>query len=177
MKAEHIKTIFTTAAVTAAITLAGFWPTFLNGAGDGNAVAPGIKTPKFLSGPVEFSVTLPEGKSYAAGDEPTFNFVAVNTSDQPAAATVEAVMMSTAIPPRLARQPGRQSIVWREPLTVVLGPHETQTVAKQAQAELPGNSKIEVYLHTVPAENPSIAGGSLISMYAFSTATDVQTNR
>ncbi len=177
MKAEHIKTICTTAAATAAIVLAGFWPAFLNGADDGNAVTPSIKTPKFVSGTVEFTVALPEGSSFKAGDEPAFDFVAVNTGDQPATAAVEAVMMSTTIPSRMSRSGASQAIVWHEPLTVSLGPHEAKTFAKETHAGLPGNSKVNFYLHSASEAFRSVRDVGVVSMVEFSTATDVQTRR
>jgi hypothetical protein len=175
MNAEHLRTIITTAAATAAIALAGFWPAFLNGAGDGNAVTPGIKMPKFVSGSVEWTLALPEGRSFKTGDRPAFNLVAVNTADQPATAAVEAVMMTTATPSRMSRTPGRQTNAWHEPLNVVLEPHETKTFAMDTRTEIPGNSRINIYLHS--ADENSRGDAVLISLAAFSTADDAQTGR
>jgi len=176
VKAEHIKTIVTTAAATAAIALAALWPAFLNGADDGNAVTPSIKTPRFVQGTVEFTLALPDTQqTFKAGDEPAFDLVAVNTGDQPATAAVEAVMMSTTVPPPRSRTPGRQMTVWHEPLTVVLGPHETKTFKTETNTAVPDNSKMSIYLHSV-TQSPG-EDSRLVSMLSFSTATDVQPSR
>jgi hypothetical protein len=175
MKPEHLKTIWTTALATAAIALAGFWPAFLNGANDGNAVTPSIKIPKLTAGPIEITLVTPENPAFRQGDELQFDLVAVNNGDQQASVLVDARMTALKTPPRMARTPGSPVTLWQEPLTIVLGPHETRTYPEAPQAELPGNSKMNIYLRS--ASDGTHPETGLVSMFSFSTAADSQPSR
>jgi len=147
MKKQNLTAIASVALTAAVLTvlLAGSGPME---AGNDNLAAK-IATPKLVVQGVEF--TLSADREYHAGDEPTLQLKAVNTTGKPVTCDVEIVLTSTGPQDQMSRVVARPSILQRLPQTLALGTHETKTITIATQTKLPAGRLVSIALQTKQA--------------------------
>lgn len=151
MKTKDLAIIGSVAFATATLTVAFFLPNSLNA---GNDAAPAqIVQPRLVSNGMEFTLAAAEHQTFKAGDEPSFELKAVNTTAENADATVLVSMTSMAPPSRMSRMVVGAAPIWKKSCPVTLKPNETKVIALDTMTKLPQNSTINIVLQiTSPQE-------------------------
>jgi len=152
---KDILTITSVALGTAALTVLAFWSAPIE-AGNENGQAPKVAQPKLAANGIEMTLVAAEGKTFLAGDEPAFALTAVNTTAQPATATLLVMMDSTSPSDALSRRGPMPSMMWRKECTIALGPNEKKTVNLASQTKLPPNRLVSVSMQTVDPNKAAV---------------------
>lgn len=150
MKTQNLTTIASVALTTAVLTV------LLGGAGPMEAgsenLAAKIADPKLVVQGVEFTLTA--DREFRAGDEPTLQLKAVNTTARPVTTHVEIVLTSTAPEDRMSRMVVMPSLLNRLPQILALNAHETKTITVATQTKLPAGKLVAIALQ--PTGQPGI---------------------
>jgi hypothetical protein len=146
MKTKDILTITTVALGTATLTVAAFWAGPIEAGSDADAPPAKLTKSRLVSRGVEMTLAPASGRVFKAGDQPEFEITALNTTDQPASASVCVTMTSAALADALSRVIRMPTVLWQQEQIVRLGPSETKVVALGARTNLPANSMISVSL-------------------------------
>jgi hypothetical protein len=149
MKRNDWLTVTSVAVVTAALTILSNYGGSLNAGADNDQPAPRIENPMWLLHGVELTVQAKDRRAFKAGDQPEFEFKAVNTTDKPATLAVNVDLLSTPEINRLSRTMPVPTSVWREPRTFTLAPKETKSMAIATKTELAANKMFSVTLKEV----------------------------
>ena len=156
MKTTDLTTIVSVALATASLTVMSFWSGVLNAGLDGDKPAAQIAKPKLLAHGIEMTLAAAEGRTFSAGEEPTFDLTAVNTTEQAATATVSIAMTSSSPRDMMSRVPRLPAALWQQQQALVLQANETKVIRLVVPATLPANSMVAVSL----AEATTAASGA-----------------
>src|SRR5512140_1969037 len=88
MKRKDLLTIATVAVGTATLTVAAFWARPIEAGAEVDAPPAKINQSRLVARGIEMTLTSASGQLYQAGDQPKFELTALNTSAQPAEASV-----------------------------------------------------------------------------------------
>lgn len=146
MKTNNLMTIIPVAIATASLTVMTFWSGALNAGGDGDQPAAQIAKPKLLAHGIEMTLATTDGRTFSAGQEPTFELTAVNTTAETATASVRIAMTASSPADQMSRVMRLPSSLWQHQQPLVLQPHETRVVSLAVPAKLPPNSSVAVSL-------------------------------
>ena len=94
------------------------------------------------------------GRTFKAGDQPEFTLTALNTTSQPASASVCVTMTATAPVNKLSRAIPMPLVLWRHEQIVSLLPNETKLYALSAKTNLPPISVISLSLQDLDQKPP-----------------------
>ena len=83
---------------------------------------------------------------FKAGDQPEFELTALNTTQQPASASVWVTMTASSPEDAMSRVIRLPKVLWHREQIVTLQPNETKALALCASTNLPANSVISVSL-------------------------------
>ncbi|MCX6872913.1 MAG: hypothetical protein NTW21_03765 [Verrucomicrobia bacterium] len=156
-------TIATAALATASLTVMTFWSGVLNAGNDGEQAATQITKPKLVAHGIEMTLTTTDGRTFNAGEEPTFELTAVNTTDETATAAVRIAMTASSPADTWSRVLRLPTSLWQHNPTLVLQPNETKVLTLAVPAKLPPNSTVAVSLEeTTPAPAPATAAGPVL---------------
>jgi hypothetical protein len=167
MKIKDILTITTVALGTATLTVAAFWAGSIEAGSDADAPPAKIAKPQFVSHGVELTLAPAGGRGFQAGDQPEFELTALNTTNQPASASVCVTMTSSSPADALSRVIRLPKVLWQQEQVITLQPNETKVLALCASTNLPPNSVISVSLHEQDQKAVPFAPG--IVALSFST--------
>ena len=163
MKTKDLMTITSIALGTAALTVIAFWSGPLEAGAEADALAAKIQKPKLLSHGIEMTLAALDGRTFKAGEEPSFVLTAVNPSAETAAVTVRIAMTASSPADMMSRVPRLPSALWHEQQTLMLKPHETKVLPLSVPKKLPANSMIAVSLQERdPLQTNALAGSSQI---------------
>ena len=154
MKTKDLTTIVTVTLATASLTVMTFWSGELNAGLDGEKPTAQIAKPKLTAHGIEMTLATADGRTFRAGEEPTFDLTAVNTTAQAATAAVRIVMSATSPTDRMSRVPCLPASLWQQQQPLVLQPNETKVIRLAVPAKLPANSRVAVSL-AEPAAAPA----------------------
>jgi hypothetical protein len=146
MKTKDILTITTVALGTATLTVAAFWAGPIEAGSDADAPPSKIAKSRLVAHGVELTLAPADGRVFKAGDQPEFDLTALNTTQQPASASVRVAMTSSSPEDRMSRVIRLPKAMWQQEQVVSLQPGETKTFTLSANAKLPANSVIAVSL-------------------------------
>lgn len=146
MKTTDLMTIVTAALATAALTVTTFWSGPLEADNPGDNPATRIAKPTLVAHGIEMTLAAPTDRTFIAGEEPVFELTAVNTTDQPSAASVSVSVTATSPSDTMSRVPRLPKALWQQNLPVTLQANETKTLAIAVPAKLPPHSMIAVLL-------------------------------
>jgi hypothetical protein len=167
MKTKDILTITTVALGTATLTVAAFWAGPIEAGSEGDAPPAKIGQSRLVTQGVAMTLAPAEGRVFKAGDQPQFELTAVNTTQQPASASVQVTMTSFSMASMASRVGPRPNVLWKRDQIVNLKPNETKAINLGASTNLPPNSVISVSLGE---PNPTSARrGTGIEALSFST--------
>jgi hypothetical protein len=172
MKTKDLLTIATAALGTATLTVAAFWVRPLDAGNDADAPPPKLAKSLLISHGVELALAPAGGRAFKAGDQPELALTAINSTSQPASASVCVTMTASAPADRLSRVIRLPSVLWRQEQIVSLQPNETKVYALSANTNLPPKSVISVSLQDLEQKSPRPPAG--IVALSFSTTIDVQ---
>jgi hypothetical protein len=110
------------------------------------------------------------GRTFKSGDQPEFALKAINTTSQPASASVCVTMTASAPVNMLSRAIPVPSVLWRQEQIVSLQPNETKVYALSARTNLPPKSVISVSLQDLEQKATRLPAG--IVVLSFSTTID-----
>jgi len=156
MKTKSLTTIVSVALATASLTVMTFWSGELNAGLDGEKPAAQIAKPKLLAHGIEITLATADGRTLRAGEAPTFDLTAINTTDQAATAEVRIAMTATSPTDRMSRVPRLPAALWQQQQPLVLQPNETKVIRLAVPAKLPANSMVAVSL-AEPIATPATA--------------------
>jgi hypothetical protein len=160
MNTKEILATATVALGTATLTVAVFFNNPLN-ADD----TPGQPAkPKLVVNNVELTLTAAGGRKFTAGDKPVFELCAVNTLDRPATARFKIAMSDFSARSALSRSPSAPAMLWEQPETLVLAPHETKRVELPTLTTLPASAAITVMLLNEEALVKPVATGKDVAI-------------
>ena len=160
MKNKDLITIASTALGTAALTVLAFWSAPLDAGNDGNALTPKISKPRLVANGIEMTLAAADDRTFNAGDEPTFELQAVNTTGESVTAVVQFAMTASSPVDALSRVPRLPTALWKHRESIVLQPNETKAVVVASRTKLPANSTVQVALQE-PGPAPPAAAASL----------------
>jgi hypothetical protein len=146
MKTKDILTITTVALGTATLTVAAFWAGPIEAGSDADASPANIAKARLVAHGVEMILAPADGRVFKAGDQPEFELTAINTTQQPASASVQVTMTSFAPADAMSRMGPRPKVLWQRQQIVTLQPNETKALTLSASTNLPANSVISVSL-------------------------------
>ena len=146
MKTKDILTITTVALGTATLTVAAFWASPIEAGNDADAPPARIAKSRLLSHDVELTLAPAAGRVFKAGDQPEFELMALNTTNQPASVSVCVTMNSSSPADALSRVIRLPQVLWQQEQIVRLQPKETKVFAMHASTNLPPNSVISLSL-------------------------------
>ena len=167
MKTKDLLTIATAALGTASLTVVTFWADPIDAGNDADAPPPKLAKSLLVSHGVELALAPAGGRTFKAGDQPEFVLTALNTTSQPASASICVTMAASApasFESRVIRAP---SVLWRQEQIVSLQPNETKVYSLCARTNLPAKSVISVSLQD-PAEKPARFPAGIVAL-RFST--------
>ncbi len=170
MKTKDLLTITTAALGTATLTVAAFWVRPLDAGNDAGAPPPKLARSLLISHGVEMALAPVGGRAFKAGDQPEFALTAINTTSQPASASVCVTMTAAAPADPLSRVIRLPSVLCRQEQIVSLQPNETKVYALCAKTNLPPKSVISVSLRDLEQTSSRPPAG--IVALSFSTAVD-----
>jgi len=147
MKTKDILTIVTVALGTATLTVAAFWAGPSEAGGDADAPPSKLDQARFLSHGVALTLAPAGGRVFKAGDQPEFELTALNTTPQPASASVCVTLTASSPADRFSRVARVPAALWQQEQVVTLQPKETKVLTLRAGRKLPPNSMISVSLH------------------------------
>jgi hypothetical protein len=162
MNTKDLLTIATAALGTATLTVAFFASPPLSG-DNGNVLAMTIAKPKLAANGVEMTLSAAKDRVFKAGDQPAFEFHAVNTLKQPAQVAVCVILSGTreVSPGFVSRIPPIPTVMWQDQVDLALQPNESRVVSLTARTNLPANTSFSVSLSQAgdPGKtgNPSVA--------------------
>jgi hypothetical protein len=168
MKTKDILTITTAALGTATLTVAAFWAGPIEAGSEADTPPSNIAKPRFVSRGVEMTLSATGGRVFQAGDQPEFELTALNTTDQPASASVCVSLTASSPGGELSRVIRLPAVVWQREQVVSLQPRETKVFALCASTNLPPNSVISVSLRE--QDQKAVPGALGIVALSFSTA-------
>lgn len=171
MKTKDLLTIATAALGTATLTVAAFWAGPTDAGNDADAPPPKLAKSLLVSHGVELALAPAGGRTFKAGDQPEFVLTALNTTSQPASASICVTMTASApasFESRVIRAP---SVLWRQEQIVSLQPNETKVYSLCAKTNLPPMSVISVSLQDPDQKSANLPAG--IVVLSFSTAPNV----
>ena len=158
MKMKDLLTIVTVALGTASLTVITFSSGTLNAGDEENKLAATIAKPKLVCHGIEMTLATPAGRTFAAGEEPTWELTAVNTTGETATASVQIAMTGSSPADMMSRVPRIPSALWQQNETIVMQPYETKAIIIPVSAKLPAKSMIGVTLREVdPAAEKAVA--------------------
>ena len=105
-----------------------------------------IAKPRFVAHGVEMTVAAVDGRVFKAGDQPAFELTALNTTDQPASASVCVTMTAASPANMISRVIRLPNVLWQQEQVVSLLPKETKILTLCVGTNLPANSLIAVSL-------------------------------
>ena len=167
MKTKDIMTITTVALGTATLTVAAFWAGPIAAGSDADAPPAKIAKSRFVSHGVEMTLASAGGRVFKAGDQPEFELMALNATNQPASVSVCVAMTSSSPAGALSRVISMPTVLWQQEQVVTLPPQETKVLALCAGTNLPANSMISVSLREQSQKAGPVAPG--ITALSFST--------
>jgi len=168
MKTKDLLTIATAALGTASLTVVTFWAGPIDAGNDADAPPPKLAKSLLISHGVELALARAGDRTFQAGDQPEFALTAINTTSQPASASVCVTMTASAPADLLSRVIRAPSVLWRQEQIVSLQPNETKVYALCAKTNLPPKSVISVSLQDLEQKPPRPPAG--IVALSFSTA-------
>jgi hypothetical protein len=151
MKTKDLRIMTSIALGTATLTVLAFWPSALEAGNEANVLAAKIAQPKLVANGVELTLAAAEGRALQAGEEPTLELKAVNTTAEPVSLTVRLSMSSSSPQDLLSRRPRMPSILWEQPQAITLIGHETKVIKVPVGVKLPANQMMAVSMQQ--AEN------------------------
>ena len=95
MKTKELVMIATAAFGTATLTVVMFWTSPIDAGNDADTPPPKIAKSLLVSHGIELALAPAGGRTFKAGDQPEFELTAVNTTQQPASASVWVTMTSS----------------------------------------------------------------------------------
>ena len=146
MNTKDILTITTVALGTATLTVAAFWAGPIEAGGDADTPPSKIAKSRFVSHGVELTLAPAGGRIFKAGDQPEFELTALNTTSQPASASVCVTMTASSPADPLSR------VIRLPEGSVAAGAgrnaqsQRDKVLALRARTNLPPNSVISVVL-------------------------------
>ena len=170
MKTKDLLPIATAALGTASLTVVTFWAGPIDAGNDADAPPPKLAKSLLISRGVELALAPAGGRTFKAGDQPEVELTALNTTSQPASASVCVTMTASAPVNALSRAIPIPSVLWRQEQIVSLQPNETKVYALSAKTNLPPMCVISVSLQDLDQNATRFPAG--IVALSFSTAPD-----
>jgi hypothetical protein len=170
MKTKDLLTIATAALGTASLTVVTFWAGPIDAGNDVDAPPPKLAKSLLISHGVELALAPAGGRTFKAGEQPEFALTALNTTSQPANASVCVTMTATAPVNKLSRAIPIPAVLWRQEQIVSLQPNETKVYALCAHTNLPPMSVISLSLQDLDQKPARLPVG--IVALTFSTVID-----
>jgi hypothetical protein len=146
MKTKDLLTITTVALGTATLTVAAFWAGPTEAGADADAPLTRIAKSQFVARGIEMTLASAEGRVFKAGDQPEFELTALNTTKEPAKASVCVTMTATSPAEALSRVISIPAVMWQKEQVVTLQPNERKTFTLCAGTNLPPNKVFSVSL-------------------------------
>ena len=157
MKTKDLLTVTTVAMGTAALTITTFWAGSIDAGGEPGQLSPKIEHPKLVTQGVELSLAAAGGQTFKAGDEPTYELKAVNTTGKPADVAVRVAMTTSAPANPMSRVAIAPAPLWQSTQIVKLQPNETKVVKVASDKKLPAGQAVSVSLRPDPTPTASRA--------------------
>jgi len=170
MTTKDLLTIATAALGTASLTVVTFWAGPIDAGNDADTPPPKLAKSLLISHGLELALAPAGGRTFKAGDQPDFTLTALNTTTQPASASVCVTMTASAPVNALSRAIPIPSVLWRQEQIVSLQPNETKVYALSAKTNLPPMRVISVSLQDLEQKPPHPPAGILA--FSFSTVPD-----
>ena len=167
MKTKELVMIATAAFGTATLTVVMFWTSPIDAGNDADTPPPKIAKSLLVSHGIELALAPSGGRAFKAGDQPEFELTAVNTTQQPASASVWVTMTSSSPADMISRVGPRPKVLWQRQQIVTLPPNETKALTLGASTNLPANSVISISLGEQDPKTAPFAPG--IEALGFST--------
>ena len=167
MMTKDLLTIASAALGTACLTVVTFWAGPIDAGNDANTPPPKLTKSLLISHGVELSLAPSGGHPFKAGDQPEFALTAINTTSQPASASICLTMTASAPVSKLSRAISIPLVLWRQEQIVSLQPNETRVYALSAKTNLPPMSVLSVSLQDLDQKTAPLAAG--IVALTFST--------
>jgi hypothetical protein len=168
MKTKDMLTIATVALGTATLTVAAFWAGPIEAGADADTPPAKIAKSRLVTHGVEFTLASAGGLAFKAGEQPEFELTALNTTSQPASASLCVTMTASSPADALSRVIRLPNVLWQQDQFVMLQPNETKVLALCASTNLPPNSVISVALREPGQKAAPFLPG--IMALSFSTA-------
>jgi hypothetical protein len=168
MKTKDLLTIATAALGTASLTVVTFWAGPIDAGNDADTPPPKLAKSLLISHGLELALAPAGGRTFKAGDQPDFTLTALNTTTQPASASVSVTMTASAPVNALSRAIPIPSVLWRQEQIVSLQPNETKIYALSAKTNLPPMRVISISLQDLEQKTTRFPAG--IVALSFSTA-------
>ncbi len=150
MKTRDLLTVTTVAMGTAALTIATFWAGSIDAGGEPDQLPAKIIQPKLVTEGVELTLATAGGQTFKAGDEPTYELKAVNTTDKPADVAVRVAMTTSAPANPMSRVAIAPTPLWQSTQIVKLQPNETKVLTVASDKKLPAGQAVSVSLRPQP---------------------------
>ena len=178
MKTNSLLCITTVAIATAALTVATFGGGSMEAGDESAAAGSRISQPKLTICGVEMSLAAADAKVFHAGDQPTFELKAVNTSDQPADVKVAVTLTASSPTSMFSRVMRLPATLWTTTQSLKLNGKEARTVSLGVTTNLPANNLFSVRLADATSEPATVAGRPVymergIVGLSFSTVTNM----
>lgn len=170
MKTKDALTIATAALGTACLTVVTFWAGPIDAGNDAGTPPPKLAKSLLISHGVELALAPSGGGTFKAGDQPEFALTAINTTSQPASASICVTMTASAPVNKLSRAISIPLVLWRQEQIVSLQPNETRVYALAAKTNLPPMSLLSVSLQDLEQKTTTLPAG--IVALSFSTIPD-----
>jgi hypothetical protein len=158
MKTKDLLTVTTVAMGTAALTIATFWAGSIDAGGEPDQLSAKIDQPKLVSQGVEVTLAAAGGQTFKAGDEPSYELKAVNTTDKKKEITIHVVMTTSAPADRMSRLAVFPAPLWQCTQELALCPNETKVVTLTSDKKLPAGQVVSVSLRPGAAPLAGRAG-------------------
>ena len=167
MKTKDLLTITTAALGTATLTVTAFWAGPMDAGADADAPPSKVAKARLIAHGIEMTLAAPGDQVFKAGDVPNFELTALNTTKEPASASVCVVMTSSSPADAFSRVIRMPMVLWQQEQIVTLQPNEAKVVALGASTNLPPNSMISVSLREADSTATALQPG--IVALSFST--------
>ncbi len=146
MNTKDLMTITTVALGTATLTVAAFWARPIEAGNDADTPPGKVPQPQFVSHGIQMTLAPVEGRTFKAGDRPEFELTAVNTTGEPASASVTLSMTAMAPVSPLSRVASVPSILWQQQQIVSVQPNEKKVLTLSVSTNLPVNKEFSLAL-------------------------------
>ncbi len=170
MKAKDLITITSVAVATATLTCVTFWTGPLEAGGEATPPTRQITKPKLVAHGIEVTLAARNGRTFRAGDEPSFELAAVNTTGEGAEATIRIALSASSPKDMLSRVPRRASSFWESQQTIALKANETKVITIAVDKPLPADQMVSVTLQTVEDGKPAPATPGTVARNRLPTA-------